>query len=111
MSLSAQLRRDRISPLMSKESRPLMMEPQSQALGLQLHDNKFGSKQEVTGYYNAIHSPYNDASMIYNKCAVRLEKSTWSLIKENSEWSDFLNNGQSYRLHILGVVSMARSWD
>ncbi|KAK8917891.1 Histone acetyltransferase GCN5 [Metarhizium anisopliae] len=33
---------------------------------------------------------YNDATTVYNKCAVRLEKYMWSLIKEVPEWFDLL---------------------
>ena len=33
---------------------------------------------------------YNDATTVYNKCAVRLEKYMWSLIKEIPEWFDLL---------------------
>ncbi|KAF2278014.1 histone acetyltransferase GCN5 [Westerdykella ornata] len=33
---------------------------------------------------------YNDAATVYAKCAVRLEKYMWSLIKEIPEWHDLL---------------------
>jgi len=33
---------------------------------------------------------YNDASTVYSKCAVRLEKYMWSLIKEIPEWFELL---------------------
>ena len=33
---------------------------------------------------------YNDATTVYTKCAVKLEKYMWSLIKEVPEWSDLL---------------------
>lgn len=33
---------------------------------------------------------YNDATTIYNKCAVRLEKYMWGLIKEVPEWFELL---------------------
>jgi histone acetyltransferase len=33
---------------------------------------------------------YNDATTVYNKCAVKLEKYMWSLIKEIPEWFDLL---------------------
>jgi histone acetyltransferase len=33
---------------------------------------------------------YNDATTVYNKCAVRLEKYMWSLVKEIPEWFDLL---------------------
>ncbi|KAH8198647.1 hypothetical protein TruAng_007188 [Truncatella angustata] len=33
---------------------------------------------------------YNDATTVYTKCAVRLEKFMWSLIKEIPEWFDLL---------------------
>lgn len=35
---------------------------------------------------------YNDASTIYRKCAVRLEKYMWSLVKEVPEWSNLLED-------------------
>lgn len=34
---------------------------------------------------------YNDATTVYNKCAVRLEKYMWSLVKEIPEWSALLD--------------------
>lgn len=33
---------------------------------------------------------YNDATTVYNKCAVKLEKYMWSLIKDFPEWVDLL---------------------
>ncbi|KAI9849860.1 MAG: histone acetyltransferase [Sclerophora amabilis] len=33
---------------------------------------------------------YNDATTVYSKCAVKLEKYMWSLIKEIPEWFDLL---------------------
>jgi len=33
---------------------------------------------------------YNDPTTVYNKCAVKLEKYMWSLIKEIPEWFDLL---------------------
>ncbi|KAI0011400.1 histone acetyltransferase GCN5 [Xylariaceae sp. FL0662B] len=33
---------------------------------------------------------YNDETTVYRKCAVRLEKYMWSLVKEIPEWSDLL---------------------
>lgn len=33
---------------------------------------------------------YNDATTVYSKCAVKLEKYMWSLIKEIPEWYDLL---------------------
>jgi histone acetyltransferase len=33
---------------------------------------------------------YNDATTVYSKCAVRLEKYMWSLVKEIPEWYDLL---------------------
>ena len=33
---------------------------------------------------------YNEATTVYNKCAVKLEKYMWSLIKEIPEWCDLL---------------------
>ncbi|KAJ5406635.1 hypothetical protein N7465_007919 [Penicillium sp. CMV-2018d] len=33
---------------------------------------------------------YNDATAVYAKCAVKLEKYMWKLIKEIPEWSDLL---------------------
>ncbi|CAK7231844.1 histone acetyltransferase [Sporothrix bragantina] len=33
---------------------------------------------------------YNDSTTVYNKCAVRLEKYMWSLIKETPEWYELL---------------------
>ncbi|PMD26550.1 histone acetyltransferase GCN5-like protein [Hyaloscypha hepaticicola] len=35
---------------------------------------------------------YNDATTVYNKCAVKLEKYIWSLIKEILEWFNLLEN-------------------
>ncbi|KAF2791992.1 histone acetyltransferase GCN5-like protein [Melanomma pulvis-pyrius CBS 109.77] len=35
---------------------------------------------------------YNDATTVYTKCAVRLEKYMWSLIKEIPEWYELLEN-------------------
>ncbi|RYO97407.1 hypothetical protein DL763_002756 [Monosporascus cannonballus] len=35
---------------------------------------------------------YNDATTVYHKCAVRLEKYMWSLIKEIPEWFDLLED-------------------
>ncbi|OKL56040.1 Histone acetyltransferase GCN5 [Talaromyces atroroseus] len=34
--------------------------------------------------------PYNDATTVYAKCANKLEKYMWSLIKEIPEWFDLL---------------------
>jgi histone acetyltransferase len=33
---------------------------------------------------------YNDAATIYFKCAVKLEKYMWTLVQENPEWADLL---------------------
>ncbi|KAF1915921.1 histone acetyltransferase GCN5 [Ampelomyces quisqualis] len=33
---------------------------------------------------------YNDAATIYVKCAVKLEKYMWTLVRENPEWADLL---------------------
>ena len=33
---------------------------------------------------------YNDATTVYHKCAVKLEKYMWMLIKEIPEWFDLL---------------------
>lgn len=33
---------------------------------------------------------YNDATTVYTKCAVKLEKYMWSLIKDTPEWFDLL---------------------
>ena len=33
---------------------------------------------------------YNDATNVYTKCAVKLEKYTWNLIKEIPEWYELL---------------------
>jgi histone acetyltransferase len=33
---------------------------------------------------------YNDAATIYIKCAVKLEKYMWTLVRENPEWADLL---------------------
>ncbi|ERS98522.1 hypothetical protein HMPREF1624_05306 [Sporothrix schenckii ATCC 58251] len=35
---------------------------------------------------------YNDSTTVYNKCAVRLEKYMWSLIKETPEWYELLED-------------------
>ncbi|EGC44148.1 histone acetyltransferase [Histoplasma capsulatum var. duboisii H88] len=35
---------------------------------------------------------YNDASTVYAKCAVKLEKYMWSLIKKIPEWADLLED-------------------
>jgi histone acetyltransferase len=35
---------------------------------------------------------YNDATTVYNKCAVRLEKYMWSLVKEIPEWFNVLED-------------------
>lgn len=34
---------------------------------------------------------YNDSTTVYNKCAVKLEKYMWSLIREIPEWADLLD--------------------
>lgn len=34
---------------------------------------------------------YNDATTVYSKCAVKLEKYMWSLIKDVPEWYDLLD--------------------
>lgn len=33
---------------------------------------------------------YNDATMVYTKCAISLDKYMWRLIKEIPEWVDLL---------------------
>ncbi|KAK7429947.1 histone acetyltransferase [Neonectria magnoliae] len=35
---------------------------------------------------------YNDATTVYHKCAVRLEKHMWTLIKDIPEWFDLLED-------------------
>lgn len=35
---------------------------------------------------------YNDPSTVYNKCAVKLEKYMWSLVKEIPEWYNLLED-------------------
>lgn len=35
---------------------------------------------------------YNDATTVYSKCAAKLEKYMWTLIKEVPEWYDLLED-------------------
>lgn len=57
-----------------------------------MHDS-YHSPRDFFGDLKLVFSncrQYNDAITVYNKCAVRLEKYMWSLIKEVPEWFDLL---------------------
>ncbi|KAK4191629.1 histone acetyltransferase GCN5 [Podospora australis] len=58
-----------------------------------LEHDFYGTPKELVGDLKLIFSnckQYNDATTVYTKCAVKLEKYMWQLIKEIPEWFDLL---------------------
>ncbi|KAK4138784.1 histone acetyltransferase GCN5 [Trichocladium antarcticum] len=60
-----------------------------------LERNFYPAPKDLVGDLKLIFSncrQYNDATTVYTKCAVRLEKYMWGLIKEIPEWFDLLED-------------------
>ncbi|KAK3944865.1 histone acetyltransferase gcn5 [Diplogelasinospora grovesii] len=58
-----------------------------------LEHDFYAAPKDLVGDLKLIFSncrQYNDATTVYSKCAVKLEKYMWSLIKEIPEWFDLL---------------------
>ncbi|TVY42417.1 Histone acetyltransferase [Lachnellula subtilissima] len=59
-----------------------------------LHQDHYPTPKSLVDDLNLIFSncrKYNDETTVYTKCAVRLEKYMWSLIKDIPEWHDLLD--------------------
>ncbi|KAI1825791.1 histone acetyltransferase GCN5-like protein [Xylaria intraflava] len=58
-----------------------------------LHQDHYHTPKDLVNDLKLIYTncrKYNDETTVYTKCAVRLEKYMWSLIKEIPEWFDLL---------------------
>ncbi|KAI2632731.1 histone acetyltransferase GCN5-like protein [Xylaria nigripes] len=58
-----------------------------------LHQDHYQAPKDLVNDLKLIYTnckKYNDETTVYTKCAVRLEKYMWSLIKEIPEWFDLL---------------------
>ncbi|KAI1505396.1 histone acetyltransferase GCN5 [Biscogniauxia marginata] len=58
-----------------------------------LHQDQYDTPKDLIDDLKLIYSnckKYNDETTVYAKCAVRLEKYMWSLVKEIPEWFDLL---------------------
>ncbi|KAI0391439.1 histone acetyltransferase GCN5-like protein [Xylariaceae sp. FL0594] len=58
-----------------------------------LNQDRYATPKDLVNDLKLIFSncrQYNDASTVYSKCAVKLEKYMWSLIKEIPEWYELL---------------------
>lgn len=62
-------------------------------MGDRLEQDVYTAPKEVVGDLKTIFSncrQYNDLTTVYSKCALKLEKFMWKLIKETPEWCDLL---------------------
>lgn len=60
-----------------------------------LEKDQYSAPRELVADLKLIFSnckKYNDATTVYTKCAVKLEKHMWSLIKDIPEWFDLLED-------------------
>lgn len=60
-----------------------------------LEKDQYSAPRELVADLELIFSnckKYNDATTVYTKCAVKLEKHMWSLIKDIPEWFDLLED-------------------
>lgn len=58
-----------------------------------LHQDQYHAPKDLVDDLKLIFSncqKYNDQTTVYSKCAVRLEKYMWSLVKEFPDWCDLL---------------------
>lgn len=63
-----------------------------------LTQDSYNSPKELVRDMKLIFSncrKYNDATTVYNKCAVKLEKYMWSLVREVPEWHNLLDEEAS----------------
>ncbi|KAH6880422.1 histone acetyltransferase GCN5 [Thelonectria olida] len=63
-------------------------------VGERLEHDFYNAPKDLVSDLKLIYSnckQYNDATTVYTKCAVRLEKYMWSLIKEIPEWFELLD--------------------
>lgn len=65
------------------------------AMEERLEQGFYGTPKDLVGDLKLIFSncrQYNNPTTVYAKCAIRLEKYMWSLIREIPEWHDLLEN-------------------